>query len=61
MPSGAFNGLELIVEFVRDSIVLPNVGRKWVDTWTPLLLKVGRYTIVCDRHPLTMLKHFDVS
>jgi hypothetical protein len=30
-------------------------------TWTPLLLKVGRYTIVCDRHPLTMLKHFNVS
>jgi hypothetical protein len=30
-------------------------------TWTPLLLKVGRYTIVCDRHPLTILKHFDVS
>jgi hypothetical protein len=34
------------------------VGKR---TWTPLLLKVGRYTIVCDRHPLTMLKHFDVS
>ena len=30
-------------------------------TWSPLLLKVGRYTIVCDRHPLTMVKHFNVS
>jgi hypothetical protein len=29
--------------------------------WSPLLLRVGRYTIVCDRHPLTMVKHFNVS
>ena len=32
------NALESVVEFVRDSIVLPNVGKKWVNTWTPLLL-----------------------
>jgi F-type H+-transporting ATPase subunit a len=38
VPSGFMNGLEAIVEFVRDSIVLPNVGRKWVNTWTPLIL-----------------------
>src|SRR6266511_114773 len=30
--------LEYVVEFIRDSIVLPNVGRRWVNTWTPLLL-----------------------
>ena len=24
--------------FVRDEIVQPNVGKKWVSTWTPLLL-----------------------
>jgi plastocyanin len=34
------------------------VGTK---TWTPVLLRIGRYTIVCDRHPLTMVKHFNVS
>ena len=38
MPTGFMNALEAIVEFVRDSIVLPNVGKKWVNTWTPLLL-----------------------
>jgi F-type H+-transporting ATPase subunit a len=38
IPSGLMNGLEAIVEFVRDSIVLPNVGRKWVNSWTPLIL-----------------------
>jgi F-type H+-transporting ATPase subunit a len=32
------NGLEAVVEFVRDSIVRPNVGNKWVDTWSPLIL-----------------------
>ena len=32
------NALEFVVEFVRDSIVLPNVGKKWVNTWTPLML-----------------------
>ncbi len=38
IPSGMMNGLEYVVEFIRDSIVLPNVGRRWVNTWTPLLL-----------------------
>jgi F-type H+-transporting ATPase subunit a len=32
------NGLEAVVEYVRDSIVLPNVGSKWVNTWSPLIL-----------------------
>src|SRR5580765_196852 len=30
VPSGLMNGLEAVVEYVRDAIVLPNVGRKWV-------------------------------
>ncbi len=38
IPSGLMNGLEATVEFVRDTIVQPNVGRKWVNTWTPLIL-----------------------
>jgi F-type H+-transporting ATPase subunit a len=38
VPSGFMSVLEFVVEFVRDSIVQPNVGRKWVMTWTPLLL-----------------------
>ena len=36
IPSGFMNGLEFIVEFVRDSIVLPNVGPIWVKTFAPL-------------------------
>jgi F-type H+-transporting ATPase subunit a len=38
VPSGPANLLELVVLFIRDSIALPNVGRKWVNTWTPLIL-----------------------
>jgi F-type H+-transporting ATPase subunit a len=38
IPSGFMNGLEAVVEFVRDDIAAPNVGRKWVMTWTPLIL-----------------------
>jgi len=38
IPSGFMNGLEAVVEFVRDDIAQPNVGRKWVMTWTPLIL-----------------------
>jgi F-type H+-transporting ATPase subunit a len=38
IPSGLMNGLEFVVEFIRDTIVQPNVGRKWVNTWTPLIL-----------------------
>jgi F-type H+-transporting ATPase subunit a len=38
IPSGFMNGLEAVVEFIRDSIVAPNVGHRWVNTWTPLVL-----------------------
>src|SRR6266702_2927290 len=38
VPSGFMNGLEAVVEFVRDDIAQPNVGHKWVMTWTPLIL-----------------------
>jgi F-type H+-transporting ATPase subunit a len=38
VPTGGANALEIIVEFVRDGIVRPNVGDKWVSTWAPLLL-----------------------
>lgn len=38
LPSGSSNALEAVVEFVRDSMVEPNVGRKWTMAWTPLVL-----------------------
>lgn len=38
VPTGAANALETVVEYVRDEMVQPNVGSKWVATWAPLLL-----------------------
>src|SRR5688572_33255915 len=35
VPTGFMNAIEAVVLFVRDDIVQPNVGRKWVNTWTP--------------------------
>jgi len=46
VPSGLMNGLEAVVEFIRDSIVAPNVGRRWVQTWTPLVLTLFLF-ILC--------------
>ena len=37
-PSKASSAIEAIVQFIKDSIVSPNVGPKWVNTWTPLVL-----------------------
>ena len=38
IPSGLMNLIEIIVTFVRDTIVKPNVGSKWVNNWAPLIL-----------------------
>jgi F-type H+-transporting ATPase subunit a len=38
VPSGLGNALEFVVVAVRDLIVEPNVGKKWVNTWAPLIL-----------------------
>ena len=36
--AGFTNALEWLVQTIRDSMVLPNVGAKFVNTWTPLIL-----------------------
>ncbi len=38
VPTGPMNALEAVVTWIRDDIVQPNVGKKWVNTWTPLIL-----------------------
>ena len=38
IPVGWMNAIEAIVKFIRDSIVRPNVGDKWVMTWSPVIL-----------------------
>ncbi len=58
IPTGFMNGLEAVVEFVRDAIVQPNVGHKWVNTWTPLLLTFFLF-ILCA-NAIGLIPIFDV-
>jgi len=47
-PKGFMTGLEIVVEFIRDSIVLPNVGSKWVAAYTPLLLTLFLFILTAN-------------
>jgi len=38
VPSGWMNLLEMVVKFIRDSIVKPNIGSKYTETWAPMIL-----------------------
>jgi len=58
IPTGFMNALELVVEFVRDTIVLPNVGKKWVLVWTPLILTF--FVFIFSANFVGMLPIFDV-
>ena len=58
VPTGAMTALEVGVEFVRDSIALPNVGRKWVRTWTPLLLTF--FLFILGANVVGLIPIFDV-
>jgi F-type H+-transporting ATPase subunit a len=57
VPSGLGNGLETVVEFVRDSIVRPNVGDEWVNTWTPLILTF--FTFIFTANLIGLIPIFD--
>jgi len=46
VPTGAGNALEFVVMAIRDSIVKPNVGEKWVNTWAPLILTFFAFIFV---------------
>jgi F-type H+-transporting ATPase subunit a len=58
VPSGLANGLEFVVEFIRDSIVQPNVGQKWVNTYTPLILTF--FVFIFSANLMGMIPVFDV-
>jgi F-type H+-transporting ATPase subunit a len=58
IPGGSSGALEFVVEFVRDSIALPNVGGKWVRTWTPLLLTF--FLFILSANLMGIIPVFDV-
>ena len=58
IPTGLMGALEIVVEFVRDGIVEPNVGRKWVNSWTPLLLTFAVFILAANA--IGLIPIFDV-
>jgi F-type H+-transporting ATPase subunit a len=49
------NALEAVVQFIRDSIVLPNVGEKFLNTWTPLVLTFFFFIVTANAFGLIPL------
>lgn len=58
VPTGFMNALEALVQFIRDSMVLPNVGTKWVNTWTPLILTL--FVFILTANAIGMVPMFEV-
>jgi F-type H+-transporting ATPase subunit a len=58
VPSRPMSALEVGVEFVRDSVVEPNVGRKWAPIWTPLLLSL--FLFILFANAIGLVPIFDV-
>jgi F-type H+-transporting ATPase subunit a len=50
--------LEMLVGYIRDSIVLPNVGAKWVNTWAPLILTL--FVFILTANLIGLIPIFDV-
>jgi len=48
VPTGLMNALEYGVEFTRDTIVRPNVGSKWANTWTPLIITFFLFILLAN-------------
>jgi F-type H+-transporting ATPase subunit a len=58
IPSGFMNALEAGVDFIRESIVRPNVGDKWVDAYTPLMLTL--FLFILGANAIGLIPIFDV-
>ena len=58
VPTGFMNGLESVVEFIRDTVVAPSIGAKWTNTWTPLLLTL--FVFILSANAIGMIPVFEV-
>jgi F-type H+-transporting ATPase subunit a len=58
VPSGFMNAMEAVVEYVRDTIVEPNVGKKWTAAWTPLILTL--FLFILAANVIGLIPVFDV-
>ena len=58
VPTGAMNVLEIGVEFIRDGVARPNLGKKWAPIWTPLLLTF--FVFILSANVIGLIPIFDV-
>lgn len=58
VPTGFMNALEAIVQFIRDTIVRPNVGERFLNAWTPLILTF--FFFILTANSLGLIPLFDV-
>jgi F-type H+-transporting ATPase subunit a len=59
VPSGPVMGLiEYVAVRIRDEIVEPNVGRKWVNTYTPLIMMF--FLFIVTANAIGMIPIFDL-
>ena len=58
VPRGWVNAIESIVKFIRDSIAKPNLGEKWVMTWSPVLLTF--FFFILFANGIGMVPIFDI-
>ena len=58
VASGPMLVIEAMVEFIRDSIARPNIGDKWLKTWTPLLLTF--FVFILGANLIGLIPIFDV-
>ncbi|MBT3299164.1 MAG: F0F1 ATP synthase subunit A [Candidatus Marinimicrobia bacterium] len=58
IPSGLANLIEMVIVFIRDSIVRPNVGTRWVNTWSPLIFTL--FFFILFSNAIGMIPIFDV-
>jgi len=56
-PSGAASGIEVIVEYLRDGVIVPNIGEKWAATWTPMILTF--FFFILGANAIGLLPIFD--
>ena len=58
VPSGFMNALEFIVLYMRDNVIEPNVGKKCVNTYAPLLLTF--FLFILTANLIGIIPIFDV-
>jgi len=57
-PKGWMNVIEAVVKFIRDSIVKPNIGPKFSDTWAPMILTF--FFFILFANGIGLLPIFDI-